>query len=505
MDKILVRQGWHPLSEWWLDTIEKFYSKKFLQLIIRAGRRSGKSSTLCRLAVCEALYGNHKVSKGDRGVVAFISVSLDEAQQRLRTVKAILDALGVKWKPISNGVELVDRPILFKTLTCSISAVSGWTIICALCDEASKWLNEETGRNPAEEVISSLKPCMSSMPNARLFVSSSPMGKLDMHAKLFDIGETKEQQTAFCETWVGNPTIDEARTHELERDEAKWAREYAAIPLEDTESGILTSVQLDAKFTTRLEPEEYPPEEGLTYVAAMDPATRGNAWTLVVASRRRGNDGTLRNTIVLAHEWKGTRSNPLDPDTVLGEIAEIVGAYRVSAVVTDQFASDALQSIARRHDLWLIVEPQTVGSKLRMFDDFARKVSDGQVELPPKETSGRQLRQDILNTKKRLTANGMSIQYADTPDGRHADYAPSVASVMAALDKYGTDPPTLGPEVGSPEWILIQEYTRKEMRRLVQAGDYARRSNEGRGAFMKLPPGERVRYPVAPRKRRFGN
>ena len=67
-------------------------------------------------------------------MVAFLSTTRDEASQRLRTIRAILDALGVKYRPVDGGVELADRPIVFKVYTASIAGVSGFTCICAVCD-----------------------------------------------------------------------------------------------------------------------------------------------------------------------------------------------------------------------------------------------------------------------------------------------------------------------------------------------------------------------------------
>ena len=73
---------------------------------------------------------------------------------------AVLDALGIKHRPIDGGVELVDRPIAFKVYTASIAWVSGFTCIRAIADEAAKWRDADTGANPAREVLASLRPTM---------------------------------------------------------------------------------------------------------------------------------------------------------------------------------------------------------------------------------------------------------------------------------------------------------------------------------------------------------
>jgi hypothetical protein len=271
LDKALTAKRFPALTAWWLATLRGFLESGKRQLVLRVGRRGGKSTSLVRALVVLALYGQHAIPPGDLGVVAIISVNRDEAAQRLRLVKAILDALGVKYRPIEGGIELDDRPIAFKVYTASVAGVSGFTCIGALADEVAKWKDADTGVNPATEVLASLRPTMAGHPSARLFLSSSPMGALDAHAAAFAEGETDFQSTAHAATWIARPGLTEAETRALEPDELKWRREYGAIPLEDNAAGVFPSVLLDR--AARNEPT-IPPEPGRYYVAAMDPAMR---------------------------------------------------------------------------------------------------------------------------------------------------------------------------------------------------------------------------------------
>jgi hypothetical protein len=245
LEAALKAKGFPPLSRWWRRSLASFYRSKKRQLVVRVGRRGGKSSTLCRIAVLEALFGDHVIPPGDVGVVAIISVSRDEANQRLRTIKSILDALGVKWKPVEGGIELEGRPIVFKTFAASISGVSGFTCICAICDEVAKWRDSDTGANPATEVLASLRPTMADQPNARIFLSSSAMGRLDAHAVAFDLGATPFQEVASAKTWEARPELTEADCRALEPDFDIFNREYGNNPFDGsalslyTESGLL--------------------------------------------------------------------------------------------------------------------------------------------------------------------------------------------------------------------------------------------------------------------------
>ena len=81
LERALVDAGFPAMTPWWRDALASFYESGRRQLVLRVGRRGGKSSTLCRVAVLEALFGEHYVPPGDVGVVAIISTSRDEAGQ----------------------------------------------------------------------------------------------------------------------------------------------------------------------------------------------------------------------------------------------------------------------------------------------------------------------------------------------------------------------------------------------------------------------------------------
>lgn len=435
VDRKLVALGWPPTSDWWRATIERWYRAGARQLVGRIGRRGGKSSTLSRLAVVEAIYGRHEVPPGDVGTVAIISTDRPEAMGRLRTIEAILDALGVAWKPCSRGIvgiEIVGKRVAFRVFTATIAGVSGFTGIFVLCDEVAKWADADTGANPATEVVSSVRPTMQTMPNARMVLSSSPMGMLDAHYDAFELGETDLQVTAYAPTWVANPTISEAQTRRDEPDESKWEREYAAIPQAEVEESLLSEMVVDRatrKATINEKGErvvDVAREAGHFYVATIDAATRGNAWTLIVATR--GPDRVRR--IVLAREWRGTRSIPLVPSEVFVEIRELLKPYGLTWLFSDQWAGDALRDIARTCGLSLALEAWTSVSKREAYEGLRSMLLDEELELPPDNA----VKVDLLGIRKKLTRNGVTYELS-TQGARHSDYAPAIA--MAALKVRG--------------------------------------------------------------------
>jgi hypothetical protein len=447
MDVVLGQKGFPRITRWWLRAIAKFYRRGKKQFVIRAGRRAGKSSTLCTLAIVEALYGKHNVAPGDLAVVAIVSVSRDEANQRLRNIKAKLDALGIKYHPIEGGIELDDKVVGFKVFAGSVGGVSGFSCIFAFCDEVAKWKDSDSGVNPATEVLASLRPTMAGQDNAKIVLSSSPMGKLDAHAVAFDLGDTKFQVTESAPTWVARPQLTEADCHELEPDPDIFSREYGVIPFDGSTSSLFTEPQL--LLCTRKGVKDIPREVGVEYFAAQDPASRRNEWTLAIARLRKFSSGIHLVQIVACKSWRAPRGGVLDNDDTLFAISEVLKSYGIKRLWSDQWSFDSLKVLAQRHGIDLREEPATQSNRVQQFESLRRRISDRTVEFPDDPI----VRADLCGVRKWISRNGAFSIELERVGGRHADHASSVALVVEKAEagikkdrKHGARCPT--PQVG---------------------------------------------------------
>jgi len=224
------------------------------------------------------------------------------------------------------------------------------------------------------------------------------------------------------------------------------------------EESLFPGVEIDR--VTRAEPPELPPVRGAEYAAAMDPATRGNAWTLVIATREG-----RRRRVVLARQWIGSRIDPLSSGMVLAEIGALCKRYGIDVVQTDQYYVDALAELARartytdgdgveqvKHPIVLQQSMLTEAEKVQRWLALRLRVSTGEVEFPPDGV----FRADMQRVKKRTTQSGVQVVLPKTSDGRHCDFAPAV---LLALDRYlddiAEDPPAPGTEAA-----LLEEQRR---------------------------------------------
>ncbi len=183
-----------------------------------------------------------------------------------------------------------------------------------------------------------------------------------------------------------------------------------------------------------------PPQPRHDYLAAIDPATRGNAWTLIVAGRQ----GRVKK-IVHNQEWRGTPTVPLSPRKVIKEIKEICNDYGLNWVYTDQWAADAMRDIATEEGFFLSDIDFTQKEQVDTYTSLAAALGDRTVELPPDS----QLLKDLKMVKKKPTNRGFSIVLPSTADGRHCDYVPALAR---ALKPWIDDEKIEPPKPGDPEY-----------------------------------------------------
>lgn len=192
----------------------------------------------------------------------------------------------------------------------------------------------------------------------------------------------------------------------------------------DPEEALFPSVLVEPAM--RAAPDVLPPTEGVHYVAAIDPATRGNGWTLVVVGHYGyGGPGGWHPLlkVALAKQWRGTTTRPLDPDAVLRECAADLEAYGLNEAFTDQWSVDALKSLASRYNLDLHEITLDKANRLEFAEGVRTMLSLGTLELPP----SREFRQDLVGIKKRIVlgnSGGYSLVLPKTGDGRHSDFGP---------------------------------------------------------------------------------
>ncbi len=389
LDALLVAHGFPRTSPWWRARIERFFRSGRRRWILRVGRRGGKSSTICRLAVAWVLWGPWVVPPGDTAIVPIVSVDRSEATGRVRTIEAILSAIGVRHEVRGSEVEVPERRAKFAVKTCSTTGTVGFTSVLIIADEQAIWESRDTAANPAREVMASLRPSAATQPYAFELAVSAPWGLDDLHAELFAQGDNEYQVVDHATTWEANPTITEEHTRELAPDPKEWSRAYAAIPSESVQADWFgLALERAAAEPRCLEPFQ----PWVRYTVAIDPAfARDHFGWAVISSRSlppdpRNPERERRMTrIHTAGAWRVDRS-PLE--MAMRVRSELCEPWQVGSngVFTDQFEGFSFSELARQAGVLLHVVPWTGGtgetSQLARYKAVRLAMLEGCLQLP---------------------------------------------------------------------------------------------------------------------------
>ncbi|HKY37137.1 MAG TPA: hypothetical protein VJN18_14430 [Polyangiaceae bacterium] len=403
-------------SPWWLEQLKRFLSARRRRWVIRVGRRGGKSSTLCRLAVMVALFGEWSVPAGDTAVICLVSVKTDEALARLRTIKWILTTLGLEFDERGSELELRgERPVLFKVYPCNIDSV-GFTSVLVIGDEVARWESRDTGANPAREVVASLAPTMATQPAAFMVLSSSPWSTDDYHAECFEAGDTAHQVVSHAPSWVANPTISEAETHELEPDERVWSREYAAVP------GATISAALDPVDVTACFGRQEQGQLGRAFLVIDASSLRGDGFAWLAG--RESDAGELVG--LECDAFDGERLRHVSMAGVVEHISARAKAWGVPRIFGDQREEAALRTLFSQQHVVLECLPWSEQSKDLAFQTLRRLMRERRVVLP--DHAG--LRREMTGIKAHLLPSGRT-KYATNG----LDFASCVVTLMHAVNE----------------------------------------------------------------------
>lgn len=442
IDDILFEKGWPRISPWWWNVILEFYTSGVLGCVIQGGRRGGKSATIAgKIAVAELLtmVGDgpdkrplHDVPPGDIGYFGMVSAEKGQAKARLSTAKKALRALGYNFE-ISNTEELIlqDTRLGIKVVTATKEGAVSFTCIGFLADEMALW-SDDTGHNPATEVVESLKPTMATMPHARAWYVSAPWAELGLHYEMMQEGDNESQITFHGATWEMNPTLTEAATHRLERDPVSWQRAYAAIPLKSDESKFFAAEfidfcagLLDEVATTYMSLAPLPTFDYVDRIAAGgDFAFRRNSSAMVALAQ---SDERLR---VEAAEERIPGVRALKPSRTIKELADVAIGRGADSLACDLHYIETVRETTEDLNIDLLEYPSDQNTK--WYIRLRVLLSEGLLDL---RGAPRKLIEQLKNvTGKPLDGGGMRIELKS--DGQaHGDMVSALVCAIWAMEQ----------------------------------------------------------------------
>lgn len=396
------------------------------EVVLLSGIRTAKSIIAATLAVHASQHCDlSRLKASEVARVSVVSLSLDLANVvyshltghigRSDTMRALLCA-----SPKQRAVLLrhpsgrvVEIRVVAGTRA-GASLAARWSA-GVIFDEAPKMLGAEEGvvnlDDARDNVIGRL------LPGAQMISVGSPWAP---YGPIYDLVQEhhKRPSERICVMWFPAPALNpfwwtKERIKALKTHDPDAYLTDVMAQFRSAETDMFDDVSLGR--CTRSTADDLPPDERCHYVATIDPATRGNAWTLIVAAK----DGRKKR-IAVARQWIGSRLEPLSPAEVFRQIADVLRPYRVQLVESDQWSEDAMRDHAEAAGLTLIASSWTTQEAARLYLQAKADIQDGCVDMPALGP----LKDDLKRVKRRTTSTGFAIHLPKTQDGRHCDFAP---------------------------------------------------------------------------------
>ncbi len=131
--------------------------------------------------------------------------------------------------------------------------------------------------------------------------------------------------------------------------------------------------------------------------------------------------------VALSKQWRGSKTQPLRPDTVLREIARDVKPYGLTEIWSDGFHLDSLAVIAEQEGITIAEACTTQSDNVERVENIRVLLESGRLELSPDRT----LRADLLRVRRRVNQKNTTMAMPVTADGRHCDYVPALGLCLA--------------------------------------------------------------------------
>lgn len=344
------------------------------------GRRSGKDSKLAApIAIFEACFRQHRLAVGERGYVLLLAATREQARICYGYIRARLEASPllasmIEGEPRADEIDLANG-VTISVIPANFRTIRGRSVICAICSEVAFWIDAETASNPAKEILKALRPSMSTFPNAKLILISSPFAK---QGPLWDMFQKRHSWFGNRLVWrldslSMNPSLDrELLREEEENDPENFAREFGAA-FWDSASSFLSADAIEASIVRdRLELQ---PHGQRHYTAALDAGFRGDLFAFSIVHPE--SDVVVHD---VTRAWRGSRAKPVNLAAVLDEIAATLKRFQVGTIFGDNFCSEPIkQALATRGIRF--EQRTTLGARAQCFNSLRTLITSGKMLL----------------------------------------------------------------------------------------------------------------------------
>jgi hypothetical protein len=355
-------------------------TKRVKELVVIAGRRSGKDSIAsAAIAWAAGIEQAHlgRLRPGERASVMLLACDREQARiirgyvgsyfQTIPGLSALVVGETRAGLELSNGVEIV-------IATNDFRAVRGRTILCVCLDEAA-FYSDENSASPDIETDRALEPALATLPGSIKFIISSPYRKKGLLYEKFRSSFGKDDDRTLviqAATPRLNPTIDPAIIERAMTDDpASAAAEWNAHFRSDVEGFLsleLVEAAVDRGVVSR------PPREGIAYNAYIDAASGTGKDSYAAAITHLAGDEVILDALYEARP-------PFGADSATADVCALLRQFRLTYCVGDKYAAGFNVEAFARHGVkysycerdtsanYMEVLPLFTSSRIRLLDN----------------------------------------------------------------------------------------------------------------------------------------
>jgi hypothetical protein len=391
--------------------------RRVKELVVIAGRRSGKDSIASALATVAATEDfSLFLRPGERASILCLAVDREQAKIVHRYIAGYFHSLPLL-RPLveretDDGLELVNGVEII-IATNSYRSVRGRTIACSIFDEAAFWRDEESA-NPDTETYAAVRPGMVTLPNSILVIITTAYRKSGLSYNKFAQYFGKDDDNVLVvdgPSTAFNPSLPQSVIDDALRDDPEAAgAEWLSIWRSDISDFLdreLVDAAIDRGVTVR------PPRPGLQYHAFADPSGgRGDSFTLAIAHAEG-------NSVIVDLVFE--RRAPFDPGPVVAEIADIMRQYSLYETTGDNFGAQWVVEGFSKHGIRYTVSEL---NRSKVYLDALPVFTSGRARLPENHRAEHQL----VSLERRTSKSGRDS--VNHPPGGADDLANSVCGAL---------------------------------------------------------------------------
>lgn len=398
--------------------------EEYARAVAVVGRRGGKTSQFAATVIAyEAALGGHENffnREAQEAVCFLIAQDLKMAREAKGMIQHVLETSPLLKKEIRTSIAdflPLKSGVTIGTAPPNIKAVRGYAVPAVIMDEVGVWHKTADSANPDYEIERAVRYAQIQFPNRKRLLISSPYVKEGL---LYDYWRKGTQPGTLIlhapTAALQNPLITRESLAAERADDAEAFERESLARFVDALSGFLSPALLQEAIDVGV--AERPPLSGPAYIAALDPAFRHDAFAFTIV-HHDPEDGVVQDVLRV---WKApSKDQPLNPASILAEIAPILRAYRVQSVATDQYQFESLKQLALTYGLALYGVDFTGRSKSRVFGSLHQLINQRRLRL----LDHKEQIHELTILEKRHTPTG-GVQIA-APRGRHDD----IATVLA--------------------------------------------------------------------------